>query len=272
MVKSKHFKVGLFNAGSLGTKHDEFRVAIEEASPDILAINETWVREGEDAKAPSLSGYRLRHAPRPPGRFLKGGGVGFYIKRGINARVYAHPPSPPNTEQCEQMWLSLKINSKRIIIGTAYRPQWYDVNDFFDSLTDSVCSFAQFDHVILMGDFNCDLLDPSKSMRLKEFLTTTGLNNVINEPTHFTKTSATLLDVLCADTPISNAIVNYIPDLGKHAVLTGELKLQRKKIPPKCILYRPIKDIDLSLFNRHLQSLDWDPDNSGNNRQNGRWF
>ncbi|XP_048486439.1 uncharacterized protein LOC125490638 [Plutella xylostella] len=31
-----------------------------------MAINETWLREGEIDRAPVIPGYRLRHTPRPP--------------------------------------------------------------------------------------------------------------------------------------------------------------------------------------------------------------
>ncbi|KOB70049.1 Bromodomain adjacent to zinc finger domain protein 2B, partial [Operophtera brumata] len=45
--------VGLYNAGSLGTGHDNFIAAMEKYSADIMAINETWIREGEIGRAPS---------------------------------------------------------------------------------------------------------------------------------------------------------------------------------------------------------------------------
>jgi hypothetical protein len=61
----KYLKIGLFNAGSLGTGHDEFTVAMEEMDADILAVNETWLRAGEVDRAPRFGGYRLRHIPRP---------------------------------------------------------------------------------------------------------------------------------------------------------------------------------------------------------------
>lgn len=77
MVDKNFLKIGLFNAGSLNTGHDEFIVAVEQLMPDIMAINETWLRLGEDEKAPALSGYRLRHCPRPDHiRGGRGGGCG----------------------------------------------------------------------------------------------------------------------------------------------------------------------------------------------------
>ncbi|KAL4705274.1 hypothetical protein ACJJTC_009382 [Scirpophaga incertulas] len=48
MDKNKHLVVGLHNAGSLGTRHDEFLLAMDELAMDIMAINETWLRYGEE--------------------------------------------------------------------------------------------------------------------------------------------------------------------------------------------------------------------------------
>ncbi|CAK1541874.1 unnamed protein product [Leptosia nina] len=42
---------------------------------DILAVKETWLREGETGRAPQVTGYRLRHIPRPPSVRTRGGGV-----------------------------------------------------------------------------------------------------------------------------------------------------------------------------------------------------
>ncbi|KAH9633487.1 hypothetical protein HF086_013164 [Spodoptera exigua] len=47
MAPSKYIKFGLLNAGSLGTKQDEFLIAMGNHSVDIMAINETWLRSGD---------------------------------------------------------------------------------------------------------------------------------------------------------------------------------------------------------------------------------
>lgn len=92
---------------------------MSEHSVDIMAINETWLRPNEEGRARSVPGYRLKHVPRSASvRGGRGGGVGSYIKTGIGARVLNH------SEQLdvEQKWLSVKINGRKILVGTAYRP------------------------------------------------------------------------------------------------------------------------------------------------------
>ncbi|KAJ0169197.1 hypothetical protein K1T71_015305 [Dendrolimus kikuchii] len=85
---NKQLKVGLFNAGSLGSNHDDFIVSVMRYDIDVLAINETWLREGEDGRAPELPGYKLRHIPRPREVRSRGGGVGFYVRSNINSNCF----------------------------------------------------------------------------------------------------------------------------------------------------------------------------------------
>ena len=251
MVQRKNLRVGLFNAGSLGTRHTEFQVALESRLPDIMAINETWLRAGEEGRAPAVRGYRLRHIPRPARVRARGGGVGFYVKRGLAARTCKHPTTDSDVEQ---MWLSLSINSNRLIIGTAYRPPWLSVDTFFDALTESVLYFSSYDYVILLGDFNINILDTSDSKytSLSNFLQYSGLNNCIVEPTHFTSSSSTIIDLVCSNVAVSQVSVDHIPELGAHAIIVVDFKIKKPKIPIKTISYRPLKDIDLDLFNSEL--------------------
>lgn len=261
MIQSKLLKVSLFNAGSLGTKHDEITTIIERESPDIVAINETWLRDREDGRAPTVPGYRLRHTPRPAAtRRGRGGGVGFYVKRGISVRPLAVPHPLVGVAQTEQMWLSVNVKGMRFILGTAYRPPWYGAEDFFDALTDSISSFNNYDKVVLLGDFNINIIDTNevKTRLLYRFLNSFNLNNHVNEPTHFTAHSQTVIDLICSDAPVTKVSVHYVPELGGHAFVTAELKIKKPKIACKVIKYRPLKSINLDIFNMDLEYLDWD--------------
>lgn len=205
-------------------------MAVEQRAPDLIAINETWLRQDDVGYAADIPGYRLRHIARSRSvRQARSGGVGFYVKVGIKARLHPHPES---TAGVEQMWLSMNINNVKIIVGTAYRPQWMGVNTFFDALTDSVTSFSQFDKIVLLGDFNINLLDTGNILtsKLNEFLTCIKLVNVVDKPTHFTDNSASLIDVVCTDVCVLSVSVDHIPDLGRHAMITVEFKIKKTSL------------------------------------------
>lgn len=257
MHKTKNLKVGLFNAGSLGSRQEEFIVAMDTCAVDIMAINETWLREGEEGRAPLVPDYRLRHVPRPDGvRRGRGGGVGFYVRRGVRVRVAPHPPA----SQVEQMWLRMNINSQSVIVGTAYRPPWLDVNLFLDAVTDSLTSFANADRVVLLGDFNINILNQTdnKTKLLNSFLLYSKLKQIITKPTHFTDHSETLIDVVCTDAHVCGVTVSHIPELGQHAIITVELNFKLNKIVPRSITYRPLKDILLDIFHIDLDRIEWE--------------
>ncbi|CAG9137745.1 unnamed protein product [Plutella xylostella] len=258
MVKTKTFTIGHFNAGSLGTGHDEFIAVMERYGADIVSINETWLSVGEDQRAPVVSGYRLRHAPRlrVPGQRQRGGGVGFYIRDGVNVRVRSHPVAA----NIEQMWLTCTVNSVKLLVGTAYRPPWQNLNSFLDAITDTITSLAGYDKIILLGDFNVDIQNhDSYTQTFNEFVSSLSLNQLVTEPTHFANDdSETLIDVVCTDIETRRTTVDYIPPLGRHAFICVELNLKKAKPKPRWIVYRPLQDIDITQFGSDLNSINWE--------------
>ncbi|KOB76082.1 Poly U binding factor 68kD, partial [Operophtera brumata] len=251
-----NLKVGFFNAGSLNTGHDEFIVAMDHTSPDLLAINESWLRPGQGDCAPKLPGYRLYLSPRPDHiRQGRGGGVAFYVRKGLRVQLIPYPVA----STVEQMWLKLNVCGKKIIVGTAYRPQWLQVDTFLDANTDSVSSFLNCDNVILLGDFNINMLDAcdNKTKLLVQFLDCMKLNQFIKQPTHFTSHSQTLIDLVCSDAKVSNVLVKHDPDLGAHAMLLVDFKIIKVKPSPRLVTFRPLKDILIDIFMNDLNSVDW---------------
>lgn len=132
-------------------------------------------------------------------------------------------------------------------------------------LADSITSFAHYDHMILMGDFNVDLLvtsnsDPRKvnaAKKLNEFLECFNLKNYVNKPTHFTADGSTLIDIFCTDAPIQDISVLKSSGLGGHAMILTRLKIKKPVVPPKRILYRPLKNIDIVSFEKDVAGVFW---------------
>lgn len=243
----------MYNPGSLGTNHDNFIASVLRHDLDVLAINETWLSLQQDGRAPTLSGYRLRHTPRPRGKKKCGGGVGFYIRRGISARTWSHPVDPLHTE-VEQFWLILTINGKKLAVGTAYRPNWIGIDLFFDAMTDTINSLPTYDNVILLGDFN-EIKDKYK---FDSFLTCFNLSQLVTSPTHFTKTSESLIDVVCTDLQARSITLDHVGKLYGHCLVACEFNIKREKPLPTTLVYRPIKNINVNDFNNDLKVIRWE--------------
>lgn len=162
-----------------------------------------------------------------------GGGIAFYVRRDVKVRKLLHPENM----NIEQMWHKLNINTVTIAIGTAYRPRWVDVNTFFEALTDSISSFLNCDHIILLGDFNINVLAPSEynTKQLSEFLEQTGLTQLVNSATHFTETSETLIDLVCSNLKSRRLEIQKIgSSIRGHALISCEFVIKKPK--PKLFL------------------------------------
>ena len=256
--REKYFKVGFFNAGSLGTGHDDLIGAIDRHAFDIFAVNETWLRPGEEGRAPVVPGYRLRHTPRPASvRGGRGGGVGFYLRRGLSARTCPSAVDP-RFESVEQMWLTVSLNGKKLAIGTAYRPPWLDLTLFLDAITESMNLLGNCDHYILLGDFNVNLLDTNgiKTKSINEFLNCLSLTQLVTSPTHYTASSETLIDLICSDLQARYTAVEPIGSMHGHGIILSEFNIKHEKFKPYVVKYRPLKNVCLERFNIDLSLLD----------------
>lgn len=82
-------------------------VLVERSQVDILAVNETWIRQGEKARAPTLSGYSFHHELRSViVRSNPGGGVDFYITGGVNVYLAMR-----NLSQFRFHWANMASNN-----------------------------------------------------------------------------------------------------------------------------------------------------------------
>ncbi|KAG7305787.1 hypothetical protein JYU34_009925 [Plutella xylostella] len=115
--------------------------------------------------------------------------------------------------------------------------------------------------MIVLGDFNINLLPNStdyKRRHFDDFVQTVDLKQYVTDPTHFTSSSETLIDVVCSDLDIKSLNVDYIPTLGHHAFITVGLNVKKPKPLPQWITYRPLKNIILEQFNFDLNSINWE--------------
>ncbi|CAH2216304.1 jg21816, partial [Pararge aegeria aegeria] len=174
----------------------ELLQSIRLYSPDILALNETWLRSGEDSNAYNIPGYWFKHMPRASCR--RGGGVGFYIRKGLKFRVIQQPQT-----ELEQMWLEVTLKGMHLAVGTAYRPEHQFVNKSIEELSETLSALSAYSFQCLLTDFNINLLekDSKNSKDFLEFLNQQNYTQIVQEPTRVTETTSTLLDLIITDTP-----------------------------------------------------------------------
>ena len=123
--------------------------------------------------------------------------------------------SPPNCSlaDIEMQWLTLsKPYMKKIVIANTYRPSPPSgiVGNFIDSLNTCYDALTEYrkHEIFLLGDMNIDLnkRPNHNASLLRDFIKQIGMNQLINEPTHFNTLSPdSLIDVIITN---SNSIVN----------------------------------------------------------------
>lgn len=244
--------MGLLNVRSLNTGQEELIACVQRFEPDILALNEIWLKSAESKCAPKIPGYTLKYISRKSGT---GGGVGFYIGKHIKYKIGSHPQS-----NLEQMWLEVLFPGYRMAIGTVYRSEKViKVESAIDDLDDSINCFAYCDCVCVLTDFNVDFLNPNKSHLLTEYIDNRNLKQLVEVPTRITDKSSTLLDIIITDTPqiFKNTQVHHNPNLSDHAMILVDCLIRKPKVEPKIVYTRSLKNINLSLFEYDLNTINW---------------
>lgn len=250
----KCLKIGLLNARSLNTGSDELLASFSNYQPDILAVNETWLREDEAALAPSVPNYRFVHKARSGNR--RGGGVGFYIRKGITARVKRLPQS-----ELEQLWIEVQLPGAAMAIGTAYRPESVSVHATLNSLSETVNLMGHCTYVCLLGDLNINIFNGelSQTKDLMSFCYQHNLHQLVREPTRVTESSETLIDIVLTDAPSKCQGIDVIhnTELSDHAMVLLNLNIEKPKFTKIVKYMRFLRDIDRESFLCDLRSFPW---------------
>ncbi|ELT99034.1 hypothetical protein CAPTEDRAFT_212467 [Capitella teleta] len=120
VMEGKNITVDLFNARSISNKSEMLRERIYtvDKSTDILALTETWLREGDDATTMEICppGYKFIGMPRYS--CVRGGGVGFVVA----PDTVADKSSTTNNFRTFEL-LTIKVKAKQPLhLFLIYRP------------------------------------------------------------------------------------------------------------------------------------------------------
>lgn len=258
------------------TKIMEFQVYVYEKAPDIIILNETWLKPSINSKEllPGNS-YKIfrrdrspqSHPPDPddPNKFkLNGGGVLIAVKNSLNLQ----PKQLKSSAQAEILSVALTLpNKKKITVSTIYRvgtlghPNVMEVEKHFYDIFRT----GKFKYNIIVGDLNLDSanwhLNTASGSVHSSFLNLfndLGLSQLISEPTH---RSGNTLDVLLSNTPplIENIIVSFPGShvSSDHSYITFSIRshIKRKKIAKRSIYN--FKRANWTNLNNDLSRVDW---------------
>ena len=100
-------------------------------------------------------------------------------------------------DDLEGIWVQIKINGKKILFGIFYilPKSTQDIWRKLESSIEMAINDTAIDDVIITGDFNDNQLDYSRT-KISFLLTKYSLLQMIDEPTHFTEHSSSLIDLI----------------------------------------------------------------------------
>ena len=208
-----------------------------------------------------LHGYKSFHQPRY-GR--EGEGLCIFFRNTLRYKIRFDLNMNFDAIQCLCLEISTKT-SKKLILSLNYRPLNGDTT-LFEKHMKSILSKneATKKEVILIGDFNMNLLDFDKNKRVQSFVNLMfrfGMIPTINKPTRVTRHTATAIDHVFTNTimdsiTIKTAIVKT--DISDHFPIIFPTKTKiDTEITEQYIFKRNISDQSIDKFKQKLCNIDW---------------
>ena len=121
------------------------------------------------------------------------GGVCVYVKNNL----YVRRRNDIEIQNLECVWIEITTHNKKVVIGTFYRPP-NSPNDTMAHIENSVglAVDTNVQDILILGDFNLDILKQLPSRKINNVCQYFGLDQLISEPTHFTETSSSVIDLI----------------------------------------------------------------------------
>ena len=254
--KERGLKISHLNVCSLRNKKDEVELFLQNSSYDIFSVSETWLNKDCPDNAFHIDGYNFERKDRISDDSSKGGGVGCYIRESI---AYIRRKDL-ESDSLEVMWIEVRLKNRTpIFIGILYKKP--DVGlSFFQCLNDQLDKIClNSDRVIIMGDFNVNMLKESNfSKKIRCLCNEFALSQIIKKPTRVTPHSQTLIDLILVSNSfglLTSGIQSA--SISDHLLTYVVLKETLPKGYPKVSKFRSFRNFDVEKFCHDLRNYDW---------------
>ena len=244
----KDLRVVHLNIHSIRNKMEELRTLQHVCNFDIIGITETHLDK-------SVSDMKMFRQDREK---CKGGGCVIYCRNYLNA---IHRKDLCNKD-LEAIWVQVKFPTANVLFSVMYRSELECPNFFEDAYVTLEKAWMKTDHIFLLGDFNCDLLNSfgntgsdvrTKVRKLLHLFEQFDMQNVVEEPTRLTLETKTLIDLIVTTKPELINIKGVLPlGISDHNLIHATIKLRQKRPPPRIITIRNFKNFNIKEFHADL--------------------
>ncbi|MEW8548237.1 MAG: endonuclease/exonuclease/phosphatase family protein, partial [Candidatus Thiodiazotropha sp.] len=238
-ILQEHFSVVHYNIQSLSHKVEILESELRHF--DVVCLSETWLDHRTTDNDIIMHGFNVPYRRDRLGD--NHGGICVYVKENL----YAKRRIDLEIQDIECLWIEVSCNRNKLLIGTFYRPP-NSPTSTLESIENSIglAYDTNINNILITGDFNLDTLKPASSRKVETLCQQFNLHNLINEPTHFTESSSSIIDLMLTS--------------NKHGVMlsgVGEPCLEqavRYHCPIFCIL--DFKKVITKVFSRQVWLYD----------------
>lgn len=262
-VLHDHLNIMHVNIQSLLPKLDILEAEMQYY--DIVVLTETWLSQNTKNPDISISNFDPPYRKDREGR--PGGGVAIYIKSGIAL----HKQTNLVENNIEALCIEVSLRGHKFLLGGFYRPPnsgceyWDSIESTFDNLNNSAIK-----DLIILGDFNCNMQRLNTPNRMHNLALSYNLSQLIDEPTHYTEHSSSIIDLILVSKPenvlYSDVTSSFVPDLVRfHCPIMLILKFRKsiqRGFKRQIWLY---DKGNYNLFRNKLTLVNWDNALSLNN-------
>ena len=163
----------------------------------------------------------------------------------------------------ETIWIELANSHKRILLGLFCRPPNSDAA-YLAHIEDSISLAIDtgIPELIFTGDFNLNLFNQQAFRKISSICTQFSLYQCIDEPTHYTEHSSSIIDLLFVSNKyhlihsgVADAFLNQ--DLRYHCPIYGIFKFSKPKVTSFTRRIWYYDRCDFNVLRNKVNTVDW---------------
>lgn len=250
-LHSSAFHIAHINAQSLLSHVDYLSYVFTNKQIHVIGVSESWLKPSLNTSLVALPGYTLYRNDRIG---KGGGGVAAYVRDDIKVKVLECLPGQYR-QKTEFMFLELRFSRDKVLFGVVYKPPLVDpaFSDFEPVVFDLV---SKYDHIIITGDHNSDVLsNKAESKNIRSLYDTCHLNILPLGPTHH----KSVLDLLV--TRDIGRVRSHgqcaAPGFSQHDLVHLSYSLKPPKFQQKILTYRNFKNLNMETLKTSASNMPW---------------
>ena len=167
-----------------------------------------------------------------------------------------------NLNQPENIFVEIEVNKLKILFGVLYKSpsvRYGVFNEIFETLAFLT---TKYDHCVLSGDFNIDLLkkdSPACKFFHTNIIEPLSLTQTVNSPTRITNETCTLIDLILVNSPHNVKFTGTadISGISDHKLVYCSYALKKVKIKPRIVKRRDLRNFANTKFIDDMSNANW---------------